>query len=257
MALPRAPALSLLLLATAMSLSTLAMTASAQATSTSAAPIGMSSVGMSSDGTLLSVSAQAEARRTPDVATISTGVVTQAADANAAMRANAAQMDKVMGAIKTAGIAERDIQTSGINLNPQYKYVENQNPTITGYQASNTVNLKVRDLAKLGKVLDALVASGANQINGPSFEVDQPEPGYDEARRNALDKAQARAAMYAKTLGLRVRRIVSISEGGGFRPPGPVPMMAMAARAKAEDTSISPGETSLSVNLDVVFELGR
>jgi len=209
------------------------------------------------DSTLLSVSAQAEAKRVPDVATISAGVVTQAADANAAMRANAVQMDKVMAAIKAAGIAERDIQTSGINLNPQYKYVENQEPTITGYQANNTVNLKVRDIGKLGKVLDALVASGANQVNGPSFEIDQPEEAYDEARRGALEKAQARAAMYAKTLGVRVRRIVSISEGAGFQPPRPMPMMAMA-RGKAEmDTAVSPGETTLSANLDVVFELGR
>jgi uncharacterized protein YggE len=209
------------------------------------------------DATLLSVSAQAEAKRVPDVATISAGVVTQAADANAAMRANAVQMDKVMAAIKAAGIAERDIQTSGISLNPQYKYVENQEPTITGYQANNTVNLKVRDIGKLGKVLDALVASGANQVNGPSFEIDQPDEAYDEARRGALEKAQARAAMYAKTLGLRVRRIVSISEGAGFQPPRPMAMMAMA-RGKAEmDTAVSPGETTLSANLDVVFELGR
>ena len=212
---------------------------------------------VSSDGTLLAVSAQAEARRVPDVATLSTGVVTQAADANAAMRANAVQMDKVMAAIKAAGIAERDIRTSGINLNPQYRYVENQNPTITGYQASNTVDLKVRDITRLGKVLDALVASGANQVNGPSFEIDQPEPVYDEARREALEKAQVRAQMYAKALGLRVRRIVSISEGGGYRPPMPMPMMAMA-RAKTEaDTAVAPGETTLTANLDVVFELGH
>jgi uncharacterized protein YggE len=238
-----------LLLATVLTLSAIATTASAQA----AAP----AVHAPGDGTLLSVSAQAEARRVPDVATISAGVVTQAADANAAMRANATQMDKVMAAIRAAGIAERDIQTSGVNLNPQYKYVDNQAPEITGYQASNTVNLKVRDIARLGKVLDALVASGANQVNGPSFEIDQPEAAYDEARRGALEKAQARAAMYAKTLGLRVRRIVSISEGGGFQPPMPVPMMAMA-RGKAEaDTAVSPGETTLAANLDVVFELGQ
>lgn len=212
---------------------------------------------VAADSTLLSVSAQAEARRVPDVAAISAGVVTQATDANAAMRANAGQMAKVMAAIKAAGIAERDIQTSGINVNPQYRYIENQPPAITGYQASNTVNLKVRDIAKLGKVLDALVASGANQVNGPSFEIDQPEAAYDEARRGALEKAQARAAMYAKALGMRVRRIVSISEGGGFRPPVPMPMMAMA-RGKAEaDTTVSPGETTLAANLDVVFELGR
>lgn len=257
-----------LLLATALSLSTFAMTASAQnMPSTSMPSVSMpsrsTSAGadmapmMSSDGTLLSVSAGAEARRVPDVATISAGVVTQAVDANAAMRANATQMDKVMGAIKAAGIAERDIQTSGLSLNPQYKYVENQNPTIIGYQASNNVNLKVRDIGKLGKVLDALVASGANQVNGPGFEIDQPEPAYDEARRGALEKAQARATMYAKTLGMRVRRIVNISEGGGFRPPVPMPMVAMAKSMDRVETAVSPGETTLSVNLDVVFELGR
>jgi uncharacterized protein len=250
---PNLRALRPLLLATALSLSAFSMNALAQTTHQD--PEATTTT--SRDGTLLSVSAQAEAKRVPDVATISAGVVTQSADANSAMRANATQMDKVMAAIKAAGVAERDIQTSGVNLNAQYKYVENQNPTIIGYQASNNVNLKIRDIGKLGKVLDSLVASGANQINGPTFEVDQPEPAYDEARRAALDKAQARAQMYAKALGMRVRRIVSISEGGGFRAPGPVPMMAMA-RAKSEsDTAISPGETTLSANLDVVFELGR
>ena len=177
---------------------------------------------MPADGTLLNVSAQAEARRVPDVATISAGVVTQAVDGNTAMRENAEQMAKVMAAIKAAGIAERDVQTSGVNLSPQYRYAENEAPKITGYQASNTVSLKVRDIAKLGKVLDALAAQGANQINGPSFEIDQPEPVYDEARLAALKKAQARAETYAKALGLRVRRIVSISEGGGFQPPMPM-----------------------------------
>ena len=238
-----------LLLASALAIGTVAMTnASAQSPSPPiAAP---------SDGTLLSVSASAEATRVPDVASLSTGVVTQAADANAALKANSAQMNKVVAAIRAAGIAERDIQTSGININPQYRYAENQPPTITGYQASNTVNIKVRDIAKLGEVLDALVASGANQVNGPSFEIDQPEAAYDEARQAALKKAQARAEMYAKSLGLRVRRIVSISEGGGFRPPMPM-MKAMAMDARAESAPVAPGETTLSANLDVVFELGR
>ena len=211
----------------------------------------------SPQGTLLSVSASADATRVPDVATISTGVVTQAADANAAMRANAVQMDKVMAAIRAAGIAERDIQTAGINLNPQYKYVENQPPSIVGYQASNTVNVKVRDLSKLGQVLDAFVANGANQINGPSFEVDKPDEAYDEARLAALKKAQARADTYAAALGMKVRRIVSINEGGASFPR-PMPMMrARAADGFAKETSVSPGEASLSVSIDVVFELGR
>ena len=224
----------------------LAMTASAQTPTVA-----------SSDGTLLSVSAEAQATRIPDIATISSGVVTQAADANSALRANAEQMSKVMAAVKAAGIAERDVQTTGIGVYPQYRYAENQPPAITGYQANNTVSLKIRDLTKLGKVLDALVASGSNQINGPSFEIDEPESAYDEARRNALKKAEARAEMYAKALGLRVRRIASISEGGGFNQPGPMPMMMKAGAMEARDTQISPGETSLSVNLNVVFELGR
>ena len=238
-----------LLLASALAIGTIVMTtASAQSSSPPiAAP---------SDGTLLSVSASADATRVPDVATLSTGVVTQAADANAALKANSAQMNKVVAAIRAAGIAERDIQTSGININPQYRYAENQPPTITGYQASNTVNIKVRDIAKLGEVLDALVASGANQVNGPSFEIDQPEAAYDEARQAALKKAQARAEMYAKSLGLRVRRIVSISEGGGFHPPVPM-MKAMAMDARAESAPVAPGETTLSASLDVVFELGK
>ena len=221
----------------------LAMTASAQSSPSA------------ERGTLLSVSAEGHASRKPDVATLSAGVVTQAADANAAMRANSAQMEKVMAAIRAAGIAERDVQTAGIGLFPQYRYAENQPPAITGYQASNTVNVKVRDLDKLGKVLDALVANGANQINGPSFEIDQPDAVYDEARRNALKQAQARAAMYASTLGMRIKRIVSIGEGGGMAAPGPMPMMKMAAM-DAGSPPVSPGETSLSANLDVVFELG-
>ncbi|MCC7247223.1 MAG: SIMPL domain-containing protein [Lysobacter sp.] len=209
------------------------------------------------DGTLLSVSAEAKATRVPDVATMSTGVVTQAADANGALRANAEEMNKVMSAVKAAGIAERDVQTSGISIYPQYRYAENKPPVITGYQASNTVNLKVRDIAKLGKVLDALVASGANQVNGPNFEIDQPEEAYDEARRNALAKAQARAEMYAKTLGLRVRRIVSIDEGTGYQPPVMLRMAAKTMAMDAMESPVSPGESTLSANLNVVFELGR
>jgi uncharacterized protein len=209
-------------------------------------------------GTLLNVSASGEVRRAPDIAVLSTGVVTQAVDANAAMRANAEQMSAVIAAIKAAGIAERDVQTGGVNLSPQYRYAENQPPTITGYQASNTVNITVRDLARLGKTLDALVATGANQINGPSFDLDETkkEAAYDEARRAALGKAQARAEMYAKALGVSVRRIVSLSEGGSFAPPQPMPMMAMRAE-KSFDTPIAPGENTLSVNLEVVFELGK
>lgn len=249
---PRATPASLglrpVLLAAALVLGTTAMTASAQTAPAVA----------SADGTLLSVSAQAEARRVPDIATLSAGVVTQAADANAAMRANADEMTKVVAAIRAAGIAERDIQTSGVNLNPQYRYAENLPPAITGYQASNNVNITVRDIGKVGNILDALVATGANQVNGPTFDVDDKESAFDEARRAAVEKAKRRAEMYAKTLGMKVRRIVSISEGSGYNPPRPMPMMAMARMEKDQaETPISPGESTLSVNLELLFELGR
>lgn len=238
-----------LMVATSLVLSTVTMTASAQTPTTSTA---------AHDGTLLSVSASAEASRVPDIATLSTGVVTQATDANSALRQNSEQMSKVVATIKASGVAEKDIQTSGINIQPQYRYAENQPPTITGYQASNNVSIKVRNIANLGKVLDALVASGANQVNGPSFEIDQPEAVYDEARQAALAKARQRAEMYAKSLDLKVRRIVSISEGGGFQPPMPIMMKAMAMDSRERAAPpVSPGETSLSASLDVVFELGR
>ncbi len=211
---------------------------------------------LSADATLLSVQAQADAQAAPDIATLSAGVVTQAADGNGAMRQNAEQMTRVLAALKSAGVAERDIQTSGVNLQPQYRYAENQPPAITGYQASNTVNVKLRDVAKMGKVLDALVASGANQINGPSFGIDDPEPLYAQARLEALKLAQARADSYAKALGLRVRRIVSLGEGGAAMPM-PVPRMAMMKAEAMDSTPVAPGQSSVSVSLDVVFELGR
>ena len=212
---------------------------------------------VATDGTLLNVSAQGEAKRVPDIATVSTGVVTRAADSNTAMRANAEQMAKVVAAIKAAGIADKDVQTSGISLNPTYQYGENQPPKITGYEAHNTVNVVVRDIGKLGKILDTLASVGANQINGPTFDVDKKDEAMDEARRNAVEKAQARADMYAKTLGMKVRRIVSISEGTGFGPPMPMRAMAMKSMDSGAETSVSPGENTLNVNLDVMFELGR
>lgn len=208
------------------------------------------------DATLLSVSTRAQASRAPDIATVSAGVVTQAADGNSAMRQNAELMNKVLAAVKAAGVAGRDVQTSGINLHPQYHYQDNQPPRITGYQASNTLELKLRDVTRIGNVLDALVASGANQINGPSFGIDDPEPLYAQARIEALGLARARADSYADALDLRVRRIVSVNEGGGSMP-GPMPMMARAKAEAFDSTPVAPGQSSVSVQLDVVFELGR
>ena len=122
------------------------------------------------------------------------------------------------------GVAERDVQTAGVNLNPQYRYAENQPPVITGYQASNTVNVVVRDIAKLGRILDALVATGANQVNGPTFDIDTKDPVYDEARRAALDKARQRAdiilAQADKHEAKAAEAEAQISDGGDLAAYG-------------------------------------
>jgi uncharacterized protein YggE len=118
-------------------------------------------------GTRLDIVATGEVTRVPDVARISAGVVTQAPTATAAIQQNAQQMTSVRAALRRAGIADRDIQTSQISLNPEYRYTENRAPTLIGYRASNEVSVRFRDIANTGKILDALVAQGANQIHGP------------------------------------------------------------------------------------------
>ena len=207
-------------------------------------------------GTRLDISATGSVSRVPDLAIISAGVVTKSPTASGAIADNAARMERVRAALKRAGIADRDIQTSSINLNPDYRYDNNQPPVLTGYQASNTVAIKFRDIRNTGKILDALVAQGANQINGPSLTIDKPEAAYDEARTKALAAGRARADLYARSLGMRVTRLLSVSEGGTNmpRPPYPMAMMAQAERSDAK-TAIEPGSQDLEITLAMSFEL--
>ncbi|HEY0310997.1 MAG TPA: SIMPL domain-containing protein [Allosphingosinicella sp.] len=205
-------------------------------------------------GTRLDISATGEASRVPDIARIGAGVVTSASTASAAMEQNARQMTAVRAALKRAGIADRDIQTSSLSLSPEYRQETNgAAPQITGYSASNEVVVTFRDIASSGRILDALVSQGANQINGPSLSVEHPEPAFDEARVKALATARARADLYARAAGKHVVRIVSIVEGG-TSVPGPRPMYRMAVAAQAA-TAIDPGTQTLTVSLNVAFEL--
>lgn len=208
------------------------------------------------DGTLLDVVAEGRTTRVPDLATIRAGVVTQAPGAAAALQDNADRMAHVLAALKAAGIAERDIATARVALSPQYRYADNQPPAITGYQASNSVTVTFRDIARSGAILDALVKQGANQIDGPDLTLDDPDAALDEARTDAVKRARARAALYARAAGLSVARIISISEagenGGGSPPPGPI---LYAARAKAADTTIVAGQTDVTATLNVRFLL--
>ncbi|MDB5677648.1 SIMPL domain-containing protein [Sphingomonas bacterium] len=207
------------------------------------------------DGTILDVSATGKTTRVPDIATIRAGVVTQSATAAQALADNARRMAGVLAALKTAGVQPRDIATSNVSLQPQYRYENDKPPVITGYQASNTVSVRFRDVAKSGAILDALVAQGANQIDGPNLSLDQPDAAFDEARVDAVKRARARAELYAKAAGLNVVRILTISEGGDVAG-SPMPIAYMARdKLQAVPTSISPGETDVTVTVSVRFLL--
>lgn len=207
-------------------------------------------------GTRLDISATGEVSRVPDVAIISAGVVTRAASATQAISQNAARIERVRAALARAGIAERDIQTSSVSLNPDYVYEERQPPRLSGYQASNQLSIRFRDIRNSGRILDALVAEGANQISGPSLTIDKPEAALDDARSRALAVGRARAELYARSLGMRVARLVAVSEGGGMRGPE---IIVTGARLQAADasakTEIVPGEQQLAVTLQMSFEL--
>ena len=216
--------------------------------------------------TLLTVTAQGSSTRTPDLASYSAGVTTQGATATEALSANSAQMTRVVAALKQAGIADRDIQTSNLNLNPIYSQpkrlpdgnYEDGPQRIVGYQATNTVSVRQRKLADMGKVIDALVRAGANQVNGPNFMLAEPDAAQDEARVEAMRDARDRADLYAKAAGLRVLRILSISESGGYSPQ-PVMYMRkeMAMDAAAPPPPVAAGELEMNVSVTVQFELAQ
>jgi uncharacterized protein len=218
---------------------------------------------MAAGNTLLTVSAEGSSARKPDLALFSAGVTSSGKTAGEALAANSADMSRVITALKRAGIADKDIQTSQLSLNPVYAQqrprtdssMEPEQPLIIGYQVTNTVSVRQRKIGEFGAVIDTLVSAGANQVNGPSFQIDNPDEAMDEARTEALAKARARANLYARAAGLKVLRILSISEAGGYAPQ---PQM-MNTRATAADSGGAPpvaaGEVSLNASVTVQFEL--
>jgi uncharacterized protein YggE len=206
-------------------------------------------------GTRLDINATGEVTRVPDVAVISAGVVSRSPTATGALQDTADRMQRVLAALKRAGVVDRDVQTSNISLNPEYRYPENQAPQLVGYTASNSVTVRFRDIRTSGKIIDALVGQGANQVNGPNLVVDKPEAALDEARAKAIASGRARAELYARAVGMHIVRIVSINETAGYYappPPAPPSPMVMARRA---DSSIEPGEQKLQVSVAMTFEL--
>jgi uncharacterized protein YggE len=207
--------------------------------------------------TTASLSAWGETRIAPDMASIHLGVVSEAKTAAEALSANSARMNQVLAALKAAGIPAKDIQTSGLNLNPQQVYVQNEPPRVTGYQASEQVTVQVRSLPRLGAAVDATVNAGANQVNGISFSLADPTAAENVAREQAVRALQAKADLYARATGYRVLRLVSLSEGGGVESPRPpMPLMA-SAQARMQNVPVAPGELTVRVEVSGLYELTR
>ncbi len=213
----------------------------------------------------ISVTGTGRVSAAPDVADINLGVVTQAATAKDALAANTEAMAAIVKLLKDRGVAAKDIQTTNINVQPQYsqptppapgRAAEAFVPRIVAYQVTNTVQITARDLEKLGQVLDAVVTAGANQMYGINFRIDKPAQLLETARKNAMADAKRKAELLAGESGVVVGPPVSIDESGGF-PPTPRPMMmgrAMAA-PMAADMPVAAGEQELMVHVSVVYEL--
>ena len=211
----------------------------------------------------ITVSGLGEVTAEPDLAVITTGVVTSAPTAREAVTANTQAMNGVLGRLKEMGIADRDLQTSDFSITPQYQHFRGQNgqptppPRIVAYEVRNTLRVRIRELESTGAILDAVVSDGANQVNGIDFSIDDPTALMQKARRRAVSDARDRAEVLADSLGVALGRIVSVSEGQ-MRPPVPQPRMArmeMAMAADAGPVSVEAGEQLLTATVTITWEI--
>ena len=193
----------------------------------------------------------------PDTAIVTVSVVTQNRQALAAQQDNATKTDAVMRALKAAAGAGAEVKTSGYSLQPQRVYKENQPPTITGYEARNSVTVTLSDLTKLGSVIDASAQAGANDVSGIAFTLRQDRQARDRALSEATQEAMSKARVIAQALGGRVVRIVEVQEEG-FQQRPPVPLyQAEAMMAKRGDvaTPIEVGSLDISSRVQVIAEV--
>lgn len=209
----------------------------------------------------ISISGIGEVSAAPDTAFVNSGVTSQGATAREALDANTKAMGELIETLKAAGIEARDIQTSGFSVNPNYVYSDARDangyqlpPKINGYQVYNNVNVRVRELATLGSVLDKAVTVGANTINGVSFSVADPSKLYDEARKAAFADAKSKAELYAGVAGEGLGSIRNISEVQGMGAPQPYMMKASADSVAAGAVPIEGGELSYSINVQVTWD---
>jgi uncharacterized protein YggE len=199
---------------------------------------------------IVTVTGEATVGVAPDTAIIRIGVTSQEKTAREAGEANAKQMTSVLAAIKASGIAERDIQTSRLSLQPQYDPNKGGTARLTGFQATNQVTVRIRDIDNLPAVLDRAIAAGANEMSGIEFVVSEQSKLLDQARADAIADARRKAELYAKAAGAKLGQVVSISEEG----PGaqqPRPMQAV----RAGSVPVAPGEQTLRAIVSVSYEL--
>ena len=199
---------------------------------------------------LVTVSGEGTASAVPDNAVIRLGVSSQGKTARAASDANAKEMTVVLAAIKDSGVADRDIQTTSLSLQPQYEPNKTGAPRLIGFQANNQVTVKIRDIGALPTVLDRAIAAGANEMSGIEFVVSEQTKLLDKARAAAIADAHRKAELYANAAGMKVGRVMAISEEGAA--PQPRPYQAMRAGAAAP---IAPGEQMLRAVVTVSYEL--
>lgn len=212
----------------------------------------------------INVSATGTAKLTPDMAILNLSVIREGKTARDALSANNSAMSAVLKAMTDSGIAQRDLQTSNFNIQPRYFYPKRlkdgsqRPPKITGYVISNSLTVRVRDLSRIGEILDQSVTLGVNNGGGIRFTSDNPKAAIEDARKSAMLNAIAKAKTLTTTAGAQLGRIISISENGA-RPPRPrkIARMEMAMAAPASDSAvpIASGENSYSVTVNVKWEI--
>lgn len=204
----------------------------------------------------LNLHATGEARRAPDQAVLTLGVTTTAATARGASRDNAVRADRLVAALKAAGLTGRDLQTSRLSLAPRYAEGSEGSARVVGYEAQNQVVAVVRDLSALSGVVDAAAEAGATDLGAVAFGLADPQAAQDEARRDAVRRLDAQARLYAAAEALRLGRLVNLTETGADAGEPPRPMMAFARKAGAS-TPVEPGEIVVRVEVSAVYELAR
>lgn len=205
------------------------------------------------DTPAITVSGEASVTAPPDLAQIDAGVASDAKTAREAAEANNAAMAKVLQALKGAGIADKDYQTSRLSIQPQYAQNRPGQPTVTGYRASNRVTIKVHDVSKVASVIDTLVGAGANDVGNIYFSVAEPSKLLDQAREKAVADARRKAEIYAKAAGVTLGQPLNIAEDGA---PAPVfRAKTFAAPMAATPTPVAQGEETLSITVNVTWAI--